>query len=88
MGRPSRNASAAIAHTAFTGVPVHALSRHHTRCKGTPPSRANANSMLNGQRVSVLPEQARLLQIPDQATCKGTPPYGAGWPQHPKQATS
>ncbi len=46
MGRPSRNASAVIAHTAFVGVCVRLLMRAHTLYSGTPPSREKAHSIL------------------------------------------
>ncbi len=47
MGRPIRNAAAVMAHTAFTGVPVHAFTADHTRCSGTAPSLENAQNALH-----------------------------------------
>ena len=49
MGRPNRNASADMAQTAFTGVPVQPCTADQTRERGTPPSRANAHSILTRQ---------------------------------------
>ena len=46
MGRPIRNASAAMAQTALTGVPVHQLIAAHTLYSGTPPSRLKLHSTL------------------------------------------
>ena len=63
MGRPSRNASAAMAHTAFTGVPVTGFSADHTPCKGTPRSRANDHSILNRQYAQQ-PDQAIFSNVP------------------------
>ena len=46
MGRPMRKASAAMAQTALTGVPVHQLMAAHTLYSGTPPSRLKLHSTL------------------------------------------
>ena len=50
-GRPSRNASAAMAHTAFTGVRVCSLSARNTLDRGTPLSPAIARSTLDRHAV-------------------------------------
>lgn len=46
IGRPSRNASAVMAHVAFRGVCRCTFMAAHTRYKGTPPSLENAHSIL------------------------------------------
>lgn len=46
IGRPSRNAAAVMAQTAFTGVPVRPFTAAQTWCKGRPPSREKAHSAL------------------------------------------
>ena len=48
-GRPSRNASAAMTHTALTGVLVCTLSAWNTLERGTPRACAIARSTLNRQ---------------------------------------
>ena len=65
MGRPSRNASAAMAQTAFTGVPVIGFSADHTPCKGTPRSRANDHSILKRQYTQQ-PDQVTFSNVPDR----------------------
>ena len=44
MGRPSRNASAVMAQTAFVGVSVRRFTRAHTLYSGTPPSRRSSTA--------------------------------------------
>ena len=66
MGRPSRNASAVMAQTAFVGVRVRRLTAAHTLYKGTPPSREKDHSILNRQHACG--QGALLSQHPSQAT--------------------
>ena len=61
-GRPSRNASAAMAHVAFTGVRVCSFSARNTLDRGTPLSPAIARSTLNRHAVRLSARSACAVQ--------------------------
>lgn len=61
MGRPSRKASAVMAHTAFVGVRVRRFTAAQTRYKGTPPSRENDHSILDKYQQTVRKVRPKFL---------------------------